>query len=127
MEICPVPRDILSFRSEYGWTGFGFAVGKKWAMIGLVNSAGAPETSRVQSAHRTVVESVLEEGRKLIPILTGEQAAQRVLQSAVQTIEFTASQAERSLPGGEQSDRFDQAELEASSTCTLGGELDVTA
>ena len=62
-----------------------------------------------------------------MPVLSGEQAAQRVLQSAVQTIEFTASQAERSLPGGEQSDRFDQAELEANSTCTLGGELDVTA
>lgn len=96
-------------------------------MIGLVNAAGTPETSRVQSAHRTVVESVLEEGRKLIPLLTGEQAAQRVLQSAVQTIEFTASQAERGLPGGEQSDRFDQAELEANSTRTLGRELDVTA
>lgn len=96
-------------------------------MIGLVNAAGAPETSRVQSAQRTVAEPAPLAERKLAPILSNERAVERVIQSAVQAIEFVASQAERNLPEGEQSDRFDQAELEADSTRTLGAGLDVTA
>ena len=96
-------------------------------MIGLVNAAGMPETSRIQSAVRGIVESVLKEGRKLIPILNNEQAAVRILQSAVQTISFTNSEAQRGLPDGEQSDRFDQADLEADPTERLGRDLDVSA
>lgn len=96
-------------------------------MIGLVNAAGAPETSRVQSANRDAAESFLKEGQKLIPILNNERAAERVLQSAVKTISFTTSEAQRGLPGDGQSDRFDQADREAGSTPTLGRTLDVTA
>ena len=96
-------------------------------MIGLVNAAGAPETSRVQSASQRVVESSPKEGSKMVPILNNEQAAARVLQSAVQTISISGDAAQRGLPDGEKSDRFDQAELEANTPQTLGGGLDVTA
>ena len=102
-------------------------MGKKWAMIGLVNSAGAPETSRVQSVFRGMVEAALKDGRKLLPILSNEQAAAWVLQSAIQTIELNNSDAARSPPSSEQSDRFDQAETEAEATPALGRDLDVTA
>ncbi len=109
----------------------GFAVGKKWAMIGLVNAAGAPETSRVQSALRGVVDAFLDEGRKIIPILNNEQAVGRVIQSAIQTISMTNSEAQRGLPSEEQSDRYDRADQEQRSrletTQALGRDLDVTA
>jgi hypothetical protein len=102
-------------------------------MIGLVNAAGTPETSRVQSAYRDVVDSFLQNGGKIIPILNSEQAAVRVLQSAIQTISDTNSEAQRGVPDGEQSDRFAQADLEqrgkldADPTQALGRDLDVTA
>ena len=101
-------------------------------MIGLVNAAGTPEISRVQSAFRRVVDDFLQEGGTIIPILNSEQAAVRVLQSAIQTISDTNSDAQRGLPGSEQSDRFDQADREqqsrpeANPTQALGRELDVT-
>lgn len=96
-------------------------------MIGLINAAGASESSRVQSASSRVVESSPKGEGNMIPILNNEQAAARVLRSAVKTILFANGEARRGLPDGEQSDRFDQAELETNTPQKLGEGLDVTA
>ncbi len=96
-------------------------------MIGLVNAAGAPESSRIQSVSSDKMRVPEAERSNVFPLLNNERAAQQVLRSAVNTIEFTAAGAAREVPDGEQSDRFDQAELEAGSSQTVGRFLDVTA
>jgi len=100
--------------------------GKKWAMVGLVNAAGTPETSRVQSVFTAALQAGETKGG-LLPIVNSQQAAERVLRSAVDTIEFTNGDVVRPTPDGGQSDRFAQAELEAATTESVGKFLDVTA
>ena len=96
-------------------------------MTGLVNAAGAPGPSRVQSTFKGSELAHESEREKLVPLLTGPQAAARVLRSAVETIEFAEAAPTRPVPEGEASDRFDQADQEAGVTSTLGRDLDVTA
>ena len=97
-------------------------------MIGLVNSVGTAETSRTQAVRDSAVRNQIEDQQhKILPILNNEEAAQRILRTAINTIGLTDATAERNLPGGGQSDRFDQAELEGTATGTLGQNLDVTA
>jgi hypothetical protein len=98
-------------------------------MIGLVNAAGTPVPARVQANERSVRGALEEQARNLAPILSGEQAASKVLHTAIEALEETEQDAkERAAPEGEQSDRFAQAELEAGTpTPEVGGQLDVTA
>ena len=96
-------------------------------MIGLVNAAGTPETARVQSASAAKLPEQEQQSGNLVPILSNERAAERVLRTAVETIDFATGEAQRALPGGEQSDRTDQADLEAKTAGGVGSMLDVTA
>ena len=96
-------------------------------MIGLVNAAGAPEPTRVQSVFTAAQLAHDAERETLAPIVNGRQAAERLLRSAVETIEFTRAEQLRSIPQGTDSDRFDQADQEGRPTETLGEHLDVTA
>ncbi len=96
-------------------------------MTGLVNAAGTPEPSRVQTAYRTSERARQAELEKNVPIVTGLQATERILQAAVETIKFAGADTQRAVPNGEQSDRFDQADQESHAAGTLGRNLDVTA
>lgn len=95
-------------------------------MIGLVNAVGAAQASRIQSTERSAAVRE-EEPEKLAPVLSSEQAANYVLRTAVESIEFRESERQRGSPDGEQSDRAAQADLEAKPTGALGIVLDVTA
>ena len=96
-------------------------------MTGLVNAAGAPGPSRVQSTFKGMELARESEREKLVPVLTGPHATARVLRSAVETIHFAEAAPMRPAPEGEASDRFDQADQEAGVASTLGRDLDVTA
>ena len=96
-------------------------------MTGLVNAAGAPGPSRVQSTFRANELARESEREECVPVLTGLQATARVLRLAVETIQFAEPPPTRPAPEGEASDRFDQADQEATMTDTLGRNLDVTA
>jgi hypothetical protein len=96
-------------------------------MTGLVNAAGAPEPSRVQSAFKATEHAREFDREKEVPILTGPHATARVLRSAVETIEFATSPQTRPTPEGEASDRFDQVDHEVATAGTLGRKLDLKA
>ncbi|MCP4247646.1 MAG: hypothetical protein GY778_11405 [bacterium] len=64
---------------------------------------------------------------RLLPPVDGLDAAERVIQGLVETLEFTEAEDERALPGEQESDRFDQAEQEAGASGSIGTRLDVTA
>lgn len=96
-------------------------------MIGLVNATGVSD-----ALHREVSRKTNELADKPAgqppPILSNEQAANRVLETAVESIRLQTEDGQRGLPGGEQSDRFSQADLETAASGTpLGAALDVTA
>ena len=95
-------------------------------MVGLVNAIGTSETSRVQAELSAASRNRETEQGKLLPLLDSVRAAEKVLEEAVRTIEFAGSESERSVPNGEESDRFDQADQEAKLTPPLGAHLDVT-
>ena len=97
-------------------------------MIGLVNATGSPEASRAQS----IADAGFKHGggkkrTDQIPLPSNEQAVEKVLDSAVEGIEFLGASEERELPGGDTSDRFAQADAEAGLPSTLGSVLDVQA
>jgi len=97
-------------------------------MIGLINSAGSPEASRIQST--TDAGSKGKSGEKTgkrIPLPTNEQAVDQLLASAVQNVAFLAGDRQRGAPGGDSSDRFAQADTEAKLSSTIGTALDVQA
>ena len=95
-------------------------------MIGIVNAIGTSETSRVQAELSAASHNRQTEQGRLLPLLDSVRAAERVLEEAVRTIEFAGAEPERSVPDGQQSDRFDQADQEANPTPPLGAHLDVT-
>ncbi|MHC4090142.1 MAG: hypothetical protein ACYSVY_07670 [Planctomycetota bacterium] len=98
-------------------------------MVGLVNAAGTAEFSRIQAELLAAARTRQAEQGKLVPLLDSVHAAERIVQIAVQTIEFAEAkaEAERHVPDGQESDRFDQAEQEANSAATPSEHLDVTA
>ncbi len=97
-------------------------------MIGLINSAGSPEASRIQStADARSKGKSGEKGGEQIPLPTNEQAIERLLASAVQNVAFLAGDRQRGTPGGDSSDRFAQADAEARLSPTIGTALDVQA
>ena len=98
-------------------------------MIGLVNAAGTPQQARAESVSKSVREQMDDQAKRLAPVLNGEQAASKVLQSAIDALHaMVMPEGERALPTGDQSDRFAQADLESGITPqTVGGNLDVTA
>jgi hypothetical protein len=63
------------------------------------------------------------------PLLVSEAAAYQVLDTAIKAMdESMGSEPERHLPTGDDSDRFDQAEMElGNSTLAPGGHVDVVA
>jgi len=95
-------------------------------MIGMVNAAGMSDVARAQSAElgaRRVVGGIF------LPVeRTDEPEGFRVLRSAIEQAEFSSASGERKLPDGEESDRFEQADVEAQDPTTcLGRTVDVTA
>jgi hypothetical protein len=68
-----------------------------------------------------------EEQERLAPILGNEKAVERLVQTLVKTTSLSGENPARTPRDSEQSDRFEQAELEASSGGDLGKHLDVTA
>jgi hypothetical protein len=95
-------------------------------MIGLVNAVGTPEASRNQSKSRADFEDANKKSEHLVS--SDEQAVERVLNVAVETIQLATPDEERGLPKGDESDRFAQADAEAKTAPTpLGGNLDVQA
>ena len=95
-------------------------------MIGLVNAAGVYQTSRQRQAGPTVAEPP-NQAPDRAPILNSEQAANKVLLTAVEAIQFQDTQGERRVPSGDESGQLKQAELEARTTEGLGRNLDTTA
>jgi len=95
-------------------------------MIGLVNAAGMADVARTEVADRGVRGVV---GGIFLPIKrTDDMVGFRVLRSAIEQAEFYRSSGKRKLPEGAESDRFDQAEVEAQDlTMQLGRYVDVTA
>lgn len=91
-------------------------------MIGLVNSAGAPEASRIQSTGKAGVENGAS--KKLAPLLSDERAVKKVLDKAVESIRFASPDGKRPLPDGNASDRFAQADTEAQTPSNVGSILD---
>ena len=96
-------------------------------MIGLVNAIGAAEGARAQSVRDGAQRAEQDQTAKLLPIYSSFQAAAKVLQDTVESLEFTETNRERPPPKGEQSDRFDQVELDGQLHSSLGSLLDVTA
>ena len=96
-------------------------------MVGLVNAAGTSEFSRVQSELSAAARTRSVERSEWSPLMGEADEPESVLDTAVQRLEFTTAGAERHLPEGEESDRFDQADQESHSTAALGDQLDVTA
>ena len=94
-------------------------------MVGLVNAVGVTATSRQQSTERSATDRAAPEGN-LAPILSSEQAANKVLHKAVESMRFQATSRQRGSPAGEQSGQFQQAELDSSPNGVLGTVLDVT-
>ncbi len=92
-------------------------------MIGLVNSAGAPEASRIQSAGKAGSEK--EGAKELAPLLSDERAVKKVLDKAVEALQFANPDGQRGLPDGDASDRFDQADNEQRPLSNAGNFLDV--
>lgn len=96
-------------------------------MIGLVNATGATD-----ALHREVVRKTGERAEQATPeqtpVLSNEQAANRVLRGAVESIRLQSQGPQRGAPAGDGSDRFQQADSEAAATPgPLGRSLDVTA
>jgi len=96
-------------------------------MTGLVNAIGSGEGSRVQAALKQGQRSKPAESHRLLPPLLGVHAAAKVLRKAVETVRFATGGAQRRLPGGDESDRNDQADHEASPPDASRGRLDVVA
>jgi len=99
-------------------------------MVGLINAIGTSQSSRVQSEHRDAERTDQQQRSKLLPLLTGVRAAERVLRDtveAVQTLDSPESELTRPTPSHEQSDRFEQADQEQRATATSGRQLDVKA
>ena len=61
------------------------------------------------------------------PVLGAEQAANRVLKKAVESIQFLETYKPRGTPDGNQSDRMHQADRDSKSHGVLGTTLDVMA
>ena len=95
-------------------------------MIGLVNSAGMSDVARAQATEQGMRRVA---GGIFVPIeRTDDTMGFRVLRSAIEQAEFRESSGERKAPEGEESDRFDQADVEARDpTMRLGRHVDVTA
>jgi len=104
-------------------------VAKGGTMLGLVNAVGAPETARTETADRMARQRARVEAENAPILNTGEAAVYRVLRTAIQALDESLSDAAaRRAPSGDESDRFDQAEMERSTgTPGLGGNLDVLA
>jgi hypothetical protein len=95
-------------------------------MIGLVNAIGASQAGRVQSTERAATApSDVEVDR--VPFLNNEAAASHVLRKAVESIENWETAMQRETPGGENSDRSAQTDLEAKVPVGVGAFLDVMA
>lgn len=92
-------------------------------MVGLVNAAGAAETSRLATTQRAATEA---DGSNLAPVLSSEQAVNKVLHKAVESVMLQVDNRDRTFTSGE-SDRTQQADLEAGGNGALGMVLDVTA
>jgi hypothetical protein len=95
-------------------------------MVGLVNAVGVTAASRELLTQRSATDRPTPEGN-LAPILSAEQAANKVLHKAVESMRFQETARQRGSPTGEQSDQFQQADLESRPTGALGTVLDVTA
>ena len=98
-------------------------------MIGQLKAVGTPVPSPRQSVFEAAQLAQDAETGPLLPIVNSQQAAERVLRSAVATIEFTREAETRPLPNGDDSDRFSHADREqrTSLTETVGTNVDVTA
>ena len=98
-------------------------------MIGLVNAAGSPRPSKAKSVFQTAQLAHDSETQDPVLIVNSQQAVEQVLRSAVETIEFVRARSERELPDGDSSDRFGQADREATirQTDSVGEFLDMTA
>lgn len=95
-------------------------------MIGMVNAAGASQASRVQSFERDATKAP-EPQQVQAPVLSAEQAANRVLTKAVEALQFQTVEGQRPMPSGDQSDAIKQVELERGSSDAVGQFLDLTA
>ena len=95
-------------------------------MIGLVNAAGMSDLARVQAAEQAPRRVF---GGIFLPIQrSADMVGFRVLRSAIEHAEFSRSSSERKTPDGEESDRFDRADVEAQEPAArLGRVVDVTA
>lgn len=94
-------------------------------MIGLVNAIGVAESQRQQGFQRPAENSERAVTNRA-PILTAEQAVNRVLHTAVEALEFQQSNQQRKTPDSQESDRFAQADLDSKPGGALGVALDVT-
>lgn len=93
-------------------------------MIGLVNATGVTDALHREVTRRSIGAA---EQTTRISVLPNELAANRVLTSAVESIQLQNDGAQRRVPDGNESDRFQQADAEAASTGgALGMALDVT-
>jgi len=71
-------------------------------MIGLINAIGAEDASRQLTARRSTSTTTPDPtGPQRAPVLSAEQAANRVLRSAVEAIEFQQSAQERAVQSRE--------------------------
>lgn len=97
-------------------------------MIGMVNAVGVIGTSRTQSVQRQATEKNNEVVEDKAPVLNAELAANRVLASAVEALEFQfGGEPPRKTPSGDESGQVNQAELTSKPSGATGQFLDVQA
>ena len=96
-------------------------------MIGLVNATGASDALHREVARKTN-ESAENGAPEKTTVLSSEQAANKVLKTAVESVLLQTQGPQRGAPSEQDSDRFQQADLEAAGAQgPLGRSLDVTA
>ncbi|MCH7814351.1 MAG: hypothetical protein IID40_10065, partial [Planctomycetes bacterium] len=100
---------------------------KELTRIILINAIGTSENARTAATQDAVVRPKRVELTRLLPPVDGLDGVERMLKGVIETLEFTAAQDERALPGEQESDRFDQAEHEAAASRSTGTRLDVNA
>lgn len=96
-------------------------------MIGLVNAIGATQPGNATRA-RPSAAIEHESTPRSAPLLSDEAAANAVLHSAVEAIQFDQTPGQRGAPSSEQSDQFQRAEREAGAASgSLGRQIDYVA